>query len=63
MTKTEVRQLSWDLPKWVEEYQEEHCKRLPVSGQDLNPGLLKRKTSGNHLIKTVVCINLASTKC
>jgi len=42
--KTEVSQLSWDLSKWVEEYQEEHCKRWPVSGQDLNLGLLKRKT-------------------
>jgi len=46
--KTEVSQLSWDLPKWVpkwvEKYQEEHCKRWPVSGQDLNPGLLKCKT-------------------
>jgi len=45
VTKTEVSQLSWDLSKWVEEYQEEHCTRLPVSGQDLNPGLLKRKTA------------------
>jgi hypothetical protein len=42
--KTELSQLTWDLPKWVEEYQEERYKRWSVSGQDLNPGLLKRKT-------------------
>jgi len=45
VTKTKVSQLPWDLSKWLEEYQEEHCTRLPVSGQDLNPGLLKRKTA------------------